>query len=409
MKKDEIVLDSIESAIDEIKAGRVVIVVDDEDRENEGDFVAAARSVTPEMINFMATHGRGLICAPLIESRCEELDLGLMVQSNNATHETPFTISVDLLGHGCTTGISASDRAKTVKALIDPETKPSDLGKPGHIFPLKAKSGGVLRRTGHTEAAIDLARMAGFEPAGVIVEIMNEDGTMARLPQLKTIAEKFDLKLISIQDLIQYRLKHESLIEKDIAVEMPTEYGDFQMHLYHQTTNDQKHLALVKGTWTEDEPVLVRVHSSCLTGDVFGSCRCDCGPQLHAAMQQIEAAGKGVIVYMNQEGRGIGLLNKLKAYKLQEQGFDTVEANIKLGFKMDERDYGIGAQILRDLGVSKMQLLTNNPKKRAGLIGYGLEIIDIVPIEMVANKHNQRYLETKRDKMGHSLKLGGKK
>ena len=409
MKKDEIVLDSIESAIDEIKAGRVVIVVDDEDRENEGDFVAAARSVTPEMINFMATHGRGLICAPLIESRCEELDLGLMVQTNNATHETPFTVSVDLLGHGCTTGISASDRAKTVKALIDPDTKPSDLGKPGHIFPLKAKSGGVLRRTGHTEAAIDLARMAGFEPAGVIVEIMNEDGTMARLPQLKTIAEKFDLKLISIQDLIQYRLKHESLIEKDIAVEMPTEYGDFQMHLYHQVTNDQKHLALVKGSWTEDEPVLVRVHSSCLTGDVFGSCRCDCGPQLHAAMQQIEAAGKGVIVYMNQEGRGIGLLNKLKAYKLQEQGFDTVEANLKLGFKMDERDYGIGAQILRDLGVRKMQLLTNNPKKRAGLIGYGLEITDIVPIEMVPNKHNQRYLETKRDKMGHSLKFGDKK
>ena len=405
MKKDEIVLDSIESAIEDIKAGRVVIVVDDEDRENEGDFVAAARSATPEMINFMATHGRGLICAPLIESRCDELELGLMVQTNSATHETPFTISVDLLGNGCTTGISASDRAKTVQALINPETKPSDLGKPGHIFPLKAKSGGVLRRTGHTEAAIDLARMAGFEPAGVIVEIMNEDGTMARLPQLKIIAERFDLKLISIQALIQYRLKHESLIAKDIAVEMPTEYGDFQLHLYHQTTNNQKHLALVKGTWTEDEPVLVRVHSSCLTGDVFGSCRCDCGPQLHAAMQQIEAAGRGIIVYMNQEGRGIGLLNKLKAYKLQEQGLDTVEANIELGFNADDRDYGIGAQILRDLGVRKMKLLTNNPKKRAGLIGYGLEITDIVPIEMRANKHNKRYLETKRDKMGHSLKI----
>lgn len=405
MKKDEIVLDSIESAIEDIKAGRVVIVVDDEDRENEGDFVAAARSATPEMINFMATHGRGLICAPLIESRCDELELGLMVQTNSATHETPFTISVDLLGNGCTTGISASDRAKTVQALINPDTKPSDLGKPGHIFPLKAKSGGVLRRTGHTEAAIDLARMAGFEPAGVIVEIMNEDGTMARLPQLKIIAERFDLKLISIQALIQYRLKHESLIAKDIAVEMPTEYGDFQLHLYHQTTNNQKHLALVKGTWTEDEPVLVRVHSSCLTGDVFGSCRCDCGPQLHAAMQQIEAAGRGIIVYMNQEGRGIGLLNKLKAYKLQEQGLDTVEANIELGFNADDRDYGIGAQILRDLNVRKMKLLTNNPKKRAGLIGYGLEITDIVPIEMRANKHNKRYLETKRDKMGHSLKI----
>ncbi len=405
MKKDEIVLDSIESAIEDIKAGRVVIVVDDEDRENEGDFVAAARSATPEMINFMATHGRGLICAPLIESRCDELELGLMVQTNSATHETPFTISVDLLGNGCTTGISASDRAKTVQALINPDTKLSDLGKPGHIFPLKAKSGGVLRRTGHTEAAIDLARMAGFEPAGVIVEIMNEDGTMARLPQLKIIAERFDLKLISIQALIQYRLKHESLIAKDIAVEMPTEYGDFQLHLYHQTTNNQKHLALVKGTWTEDEPVLVRVHSSCLTGDVFGSCRCDCGPQLHAAMQQIEAAGRGIIVYMNQEGRGIGLLNKLKAYKLQEQGLDTVEANIELGFNADDRDYGIGAQILRDLGVRKMKLLTNNPKKRAGLIGYGLEITDIVPIEMRANKHNKRYLETKRDKMGHSLKI----
>ena len=405
MKKDEIVLDSIESAISDIKAGRVVIVVDDEDRENEGDFVAAARSTTPEMINFMATHGRGLICTPLIESRCEELELELMVQSNSATHETPFTVSVDLLGHGCTTGISASDRAKTVQALIDPNTKPSELGKPGHIFPLKARSGGVLRRAGHTEAAIDLARMAGFEPAGLIVEIMNEDGSMARLPELRKIADKFDLKLISIKDLIQYRLKHESLIEKDIVVEMPTEFGDFHLHLYHQTTTGQKHIALVKGEWDEDEAVLVRVHSSCLTGDVFGSCRCDCGPQLHAAMQQVEAAGRGVIVYMNQEGRGIGLLNKLKAYKLQEQGFDTVEANLKLGFKMDERDYGIGAQILRDLGVRKMKLLTNNPKKRAGLIGYGLEITDIVPIEMRANKHNKKYLETKRDKMGHSLKM----
>ena len=405
MENEKIKLDSIESAIEDIKAGKVVIVVDDEDRENEGDFVAAARSATPELINFMATHGRGLICAPLIESRCEELELGLMVQSNSALHETPFTVSVDLLGHGCTTGISASDRSKTVQALIDKDTKPSDLGKPGHIFPLKARSGGVLRRSGHTEAAIDLARLAGFEPAGVIVEIMNEDGSMARLPELREIANRFDLKLISIEDLITYRLKHESLITKEIAVELPTEFGDFQLHLYTQKTNGQQHLALVKGEWDADEPVLVRVHSSCLTGDIFGSCRCDCGPQLHSAMMQVSKAGKGVVVYMNQEGRGIGLLNKLKAYKLQEQGLDTVEANLKLGFKMDERDYGIGAQILRDLGVTKMKLLTNNPKKRAGLVGYGLEITEIVPIEIHANKHNRRYLETKRDKMGHNLKM----
>lgn len=405
MNKEEIKLDTIESAIADIKAGRAVIVVDDEDRENEGDFVAAARWATPEMINFMATHGRGLICAPLIESRCEELGLDLMVQNNSAVYETPFTVSVDLIGHGCTTGISAADRSKTVLALIDPATKPSDLGKPGHIFPLKAKSGGVLRRAGHTEAAIDLARLAGYEPAGVIVEIMNEDGSMARLPELKKIADNFDLKLISIKDLIQYRLKHESLIEEDIEVELPTVYGDFKLRLYHQTTNGQKHLALIKGTWEKDEPVLVRVHSSCLTGDIFGSCRCDCGPQLHAAMQQVEEEGKGVVLYMNQEGRGIGLLNKLKAYKLQEEGYDTVEANLKLGFKGDERDYGIGAQILRDLGITKMRLLTNNPKKRAGLIGYGLEITEIVPIEMRANKYNKRYLETKRDKMGHTLKM----
>lgn len=405
MENQKIKLDSIESAVDDIKAGKVVIVVDDEDRENEGDFVAAARAATPELINFMATHGRGLICAPLIESRCEELELGMMVQRNSALHETPFTVSVDLLGNGCTTGISASDRAKTVQALINDQTQPGDLGKPGHIFPLKAKSGGVLRRSGHTEAAIDLARMAGFEPAGVIVEIMNEDGTMARLPQLREIADRFDLKLISIEDLITYRLKHESLITKEIAVELPTDYGDFKLHLYTQTTNGQKHLALVKGEWKPDEPILVRVHSSCLTGDIFGSCRCDCGSQLHSAMMQVSEAGKGVVVYMNQEGRGIGLLNKLKAYKLQEQGLDTVEANLKLGFKMDERDYGIGAQILRDLGVTKMKLLTNNPKKRAGLIGYGLEITDIIPIEIHSNIHNKKYLETKRDKMGHNLKM----
>jgi len=398
-------LDTIESAIEEIKAGKIVIVVDDEDRENEGDFVAAARCVTPEMINFMATHGRGLICAPLVESRCEELDLGLMVPNNTATYETPFTISVDLIGHGCTTGISASDRSKTIQALINPQTKPTDLGKPGHIFPLRAKVGGVLRRAGHTEAAIDLARLAGYEPAGVIVEIMNEDGTMARLPQLIEIAKKFSLKLVSIKDLIAYRMAHESLIKREVQVDMPTEFGDFELVAYKQLTNDQNHLALIKGKWKADEPVLVRVHSSCVTGDIFGSCRCDCGTQLHNSLRMIEAEGKGVLVYMNQEGRGIGLMNKLQAYKLQEEGLDTVEANIKLGFGMDDRDYGIGAQILRDLGVSKMRLITNNPKKRTGLVGYGLEIVENIPIETTPNKHNKGYLKTKKEKMGHSLNL----
>lgn len=398
-------LNKIEEAIEDIKAGKVIIVVDDEDRENEGDFVAAARTVTPEMINFMATHGRGLICAPLVEDRCVELGLDLMVTSNNAAYETPFTVSVDLIGHGCTTGISASDRAKTIKALINPETRNEELGKPGHIFPLKAKKGGVLRRAGHTEAAIDLARLAGFEPAGVIVEIMNEDGTMARLPDLLPIAKKFDLKIVSIKDLIAYRLKHETLIKREVSVKMPTEVGDFDLVAYKQITNEMDHLALVKGTWEKDEPILVRVHSSCMTGDIFGSCRCDCGPQLQKAMEMIEAAGKGVIVYMNQEGRGIGLLNKLKAYKLQEEGRDTVEANIELGFQADQRDYGVGAQILRDLGVSKIKLMSNNPKKRTGLIGYGLEITENVSIEIESNKHNKNYLETKRDKMGHSLKM----
>jgi 3,4-dihydroxy 2-butanone 4-phosphate synthase/GTP cyclohydrolase II len=398
-------LNKIEEAIEDIKAGKVVIVVDDEDRENEGDFVAAARTVTPEMINFMATHGRGLICAPLVEDRCVELGLDLMVTSNNAAYETPFTVSVDLIGHGCTTGISASDRAKTVLALINPETRNEELGKPGHIFPLKAKKGGVLRRAGHTEAAIDLARLAGFEPAGVIVEIMNEDGTMARLPDLYPISEKFNLKIVSIKDLIAYRLKHETLIKREVSVKMPTEYGNFDLVAYKQTTNEMDHLALVKGAWDKEEPILVRVHSSCMTGDIFGSCRCDCGPQLQKSMEMIEAAGKGVIVYMNQEGRGIGLLNKLKAYKLQEEGRDTVEANIELGFLADERDYGVGAQILRDLGVSKIKLMSNNPKKRTGLIGYGLEITENVSIEIESNQHNKSYLETKRDKMGHSLKM----
>ncbi len=401
----EFVLNTIEEAIEEIKAGKVVIVVDDENRENEGDFLTAARNVTPEIINFMVTHGRGLVCAPLVEDRCDELRLDLMVQSNSAAYETPFTVSVDLIGHGCTTGISASDRAKTIKALIDPKIRPEELGKPGHIFPLRAKRDGVLRRAGHTEAAIDLSRLAGFEPAGVIVEILNEDGTMARLPELIEIAKRFDLKIVSIEDLIKYRMKHESLVEKVIDVKMPTQTGDFELHLFKEINSGKEHLALVKGDIDGSEPVLVRVHSSCMTGDIFGSCRCDCGPQLHKAMEMVDQIGKGVILYMNQEGRGIGLTNKLKAYKLQEEGYDTLEANIKLGFKDDERDYGIGAQILRELGVRQMKLMSNNPKKRTGLIGYGLEIVENVPLEIKSNKHNALYLKTKRDKMGHSLKL----
>ncbi|MBL6663772.1 MAG: bifunctional 3,4-dihydroxy-2-butanone-4-phosphate synthase/GTP cyclohydrolase II [Flavobacteriales bacterium] len=396
-------LNTIEEAIEDIKAGKIVIVVDDEDRENEGDFLAAADKVTPEMINFMATHGRGLICAPLIEDRCEELELELMVGKNTAEYETPFTISVDLIGHGCTTGISASDRAKTIKALVNPNTRASELGKPGHIFPLKARKGGVLRRAGHTEAAIDLARLAGLYPAGVIVEIMNEDGSMARMPELKVIAKKHQLKIVTIKDLIAFRIKNESLIEKQIDVDLPTEIGNFKLHAFRQITNDQTHLALVKGKWEKDEPILVRVHSSCITGDIFGSCRCDCGPQLEAAMQMVEKEGKGVIVYMNQEGRGIGLLNKLKAYKLQEQGRDTVEANEDLGFKADYRDYGVGAQILRSLDVHKIKLMSNNPKKRSGLIGYGLEIVENIAIEIDSNEHNEFYLKTKRDKLGHRL------
>ena len=399
----DIKLNTIEEAIEEIKNGKVIIVVDDEDRENEGDFICAAETVTPQIVNFMATHGRGLICAPLIEDRCEELGLELMVGRNTAAFETPFTVSIDLLGHGCTTGISAHDRFKTIRALVDPDIKPEELGKPGHIFPLKAKRGGVLRRAGHTEAAIDLARLAGFKPAGVLVEIMNEDGSMARLPDLVKVAEKFHLKLVSIKDLIEYRVKKESLIRREIKVDMPTEFGHFDLVAYEQTNTQDVHMALVKGRWEKDEPVLVRVHSSCVTGDIFGSCRCDCGAQLHAAMQMVDREGKGVVLYMKQEGRGIGLINKLKAYKLQEEGLDTVEANLKLGFDMDERDYGIGAQILRDLGVTKIRLITNNPKKRVGLMGYGLEIVDNLPIEIVPNPHNERYLMTKRDKLGHNI------
>lgn len=397
-------LNSVAEAIEDIKNGKLIIIVDDEDRENEGDFVTAARNVTPEIINFMATHGRGLICAPIVEDIAEKLNLTMMVTDNTAPHDTPFTISIDLMGKGCTTGISASDRAKTVQALIDPETKPEDFGKPGHIFPLKAKTGGVLRRAGHTEATIDIARMAGFEPAGVLVEILNEDGTMARLPELLKIAEKFDLKIISIEDMIEYRMQQERLIERVVEVNMPTQYGEFKLIAYNQTTTNENHLALIKGEWEKDEPVLVRVHSSCLTGDILGSLRCDCGEQLHEAMKMVEEAGKGVVLYMNQEGRGIGLINKLKAYKLQEEGKDTVEANLELGFQADHRDYGVGAQILRDLGVSKLRLMSNNPRKRTGLIGYGLEIVDNVPIEVCSNPHNETYLRTKRDKMGHTLK-----
>lgn len=396
-------LDSIESALEDLRNGKLLIVVDDEDRENEGDFVTAAANVTPEIINFMSKHGRGLICAPITEQRCDELRLNLMVENNTVLHQTPFTVSVDLIGHGCTTGISAQDRSKTVQSLIDPNTKPEDLGRPGHIFPLRARNEGVLRRAGHTEATVDLARLAGFEPAGVLVEIMNDDGTMSRLPELMEIAKKFDLKIISIKDLIAYRLKTESLIEEEVSVQMPTKHGNFELIAFRQTNTGQNHLALKKGDWNADEPVLVRVHSSCFTGDILHSLRCDCGEQLESAMEMVEREGKGLVLYMNQEGRGIGLLNKLKAYKLQEEGKDTVEANLALGFKNDQRDYGVGAQILRYLGVSKIRLMTNNPRKRAGLLGYGLEIVENVAIEMKPNPHNEFYLQTKRDKLGHEI------
>ncbi len=396
-------LDPIESAIDAIRNGEVIIVVDDEDRENEGDFICAAEKVTPEIINFMATHGRGLICTALEERRCEELGLDLMVGRNTDTYKTAFTVSVDLIGGGNTTGISASDRARTIQALVNKETEPDDLSRPGHIFPLRAKAGGVLRRAGHTEASVDIAQLAGLHASGVLVEIMNENGDMARLPDLKKVAERFNLKLVSIKDLINYRLRKESLIKREVKVNLPTNHGDFDLTAYTQINTGDSHLALTKGQWAEDEPVLVRVHSSCVTGDIFGSCRCDCGGQLHRAMEMVEAAGKGVVLYMNQEGRGIGLLNKLKAYQLQEEGMDTVQANLKLGFKKDQRDYGVGAQILRDLGVTKMKLLSNNPKKRAGLVGYGLEIVDTIPIEIVPNVHNEQYLKTKRDKLGHTI------
>lgn len=403
MPKFSDMLDTIESAIEDIKKGKMVIVVDDEDRENEGDFITAAQNITPEVVNFMARYGRGLICVPLLEERCDALKLEMMVNNNTALHETAFTVSVDLLGHGCTTGISAHDRAATIRALVAEDTKPEDLGRPGHIFPLRAKKGGVLRRAGHTEAAIDLARLAGYSPAGVLVEILNEDGSMARLPQLKEIATHFDFKIISIKDLIEYRIKRDSLIDEIVRVDMPTQWGHFKLIAFQEKNTSNEHLALIKGEWEPGDPVLVRVHSSCFTGDILGSLRCDCGEQLHGAMQMVEAAGQGVILYMNQEGRGIGLLNKLKAYRLQEQGMDTVEANLHLGFQMDQRDYGVGAQILRHLGINKLRLISNNPRKRVGLIGYGLEVVENVALKVDANPHNARYLATKRDKLGHEL------
>ncbi|MGB1248213.1 MAG: bifunctional 3,4-dihydroxy-2-butanone-4-phosphate synthase/GTP cyclohydrolase II [Chitinophagales bacterium] len=396
-------LNTIEEAIEDIKAGKLVIVVDDEDRENEGDFITAAQNVTPEIVNFMAREGRGLICTPLIEDRCDELGLDLMVGKNTVLHHTQFTVSVDLIGHGCTTGISVHDRAATIQALVNPDTKPEDLGKPGHIFPLKAREGGVLRRAGHTEAAIDLARLAGFEPAGVLIEILNEDGSMARLPDLFKVADKHDLKVVSIEDLIKYRLKHESLIEKEVKINMPTKHGNFELTAYTQTNTGETHFALTKGEWNEGDTILTRVHSSCVTGDLLDSLRCDCGDQLAAALQMIEKEGKGALIYMQQEGRGIGLLSKLKAYKLQEEGMNTYEANEKLGFDMDQRDYGVGAQILRDLKISKMKLMSNNPKKRVGLIGHGLEVVENIAIEIDANPHNHEYLKTKKEIGGHEI------
>ncbi len=403
MNTTEFLLNTIPEAIEAIRLGEMIIVVDDEDRENEGDFIAAAEKVTPEMVNFMTTYGRGLVCAPISEEICDQLELEMMVGKNTSSHETPFTISVDLLGHGCSTGISASDRAKTLNALANPKTIPDDLGRPGHIFPLKAKSRGVLRRSGHTEAAVDLAKLAGLNPAGVLIEIMNEDGSMARLPELFVLAQRFNLKIISIKDLITYRLQSESLIERGEEVNLPTRFGKFKIIPFRQISNGIEHIALIKGEWNHDEPILVRVHSSCMTGDIFGSMRCECGDQLEYAMKQIETVGKGVIVYMMQEGRGIGLMNKIAAYKLQDEGMDTIDANIHLGFDADERDYGVGAQILRSLGVTKMRLMTNNPVKRVGLEAYDLNVVETINIEIEPNKYNQRYLKTKRDRMGHNL------
>ena len=399
---EEIRLNTIDEAIADFKEGNFVIVVDDEDRENEGDFIIAAEKITPENVNFMMTHGRGVLCAPITEERCAELELDMQVTANTSIYETPFTVTVDLLP-GCTTGVSMHDRAATIRALADPNTKPTDLGRPGHVNPLRARSRGVLRRAGHTEASVDLAKLAGLYPAAALIEIINEDGTMARLPQLMEVAKRFGLKIISIKDLIAYRVHMESLVEKGVEVNMPTQYGNFRLIPFRQKSNGMEHVAIFKGTWSEDEPILVRVHSSCMTGDIFGSCRCDCGEQLHKALEMIDAAGKGVVVYMNQEGRGIGLMHKMEAYKLQEEGYDTVDANIHLGFDPDERDYGVGAHILRELGVHKMRLMTNNPIKRVGLEAYGLEIVENVPIETVPNPYNERYLKTKKERMGHTL------
>jgi len=398
-------LNTVEEAVEDIRKGKFVIVVDDEDRENEGDLIAAAQFVTPEMVNFMLNEGRGVICVPLTEARCRELELEMQVAHNTSSHETPFTVTTDLLGYGCTTGVSTHDRAATIRALADPNMKPEDFGRPGHINPLRARDRGVLRRAGHTEAAIDLARMAGLQPAGVLIEVMNSDGTMARLPQLEQVAKKFSLKIISIADLIAYRLRSESIVERGDRVSFPTKFGDFDLIVFRQKSNGLEHVALVKGAWKPDEPVLVRVHSSCATGDIFGSCRCDCGHQLHEAMRMVEREGKGVVLYLNQEGRGIGLFNKIHAYKLQEQGMDTVEANLALGFKADERDYGVGASMLHELGVHKMRLMTNNPLKRKGLEGYDLEVVENVPIVIAPNKHNLAYLKAKEEKMGHKLGL----
>lgn len=399
------ILNTIDEALEDFKAGKLIIVVDDEDRENEGDFVCAAETITPEIINFMVHHGRGVLCAPLTADRCAELEMNMMVGDNTSLLGTPFTVSVDLLGNGCSTGVSAEDRAKTIRALVDPATKPEDLGRPGHIFPLRAQNRGVLRRPGHTEAVVDLARLAGMQPGGALIEIMNEDGTMARMPQLIEIARKFNMKIISIADLIAYRLKTESLVSAGVRVKMPTQWGDFELVPFMQKSNGMEHMALIKGEWDKDEPILVRVHSSCATGDILGSQRCDCGPQLHESMRMIDQVGKGVIVYLNQEGRGIGLCNKMKAYKLQEEGLDTVEANLRLGFKADERDYGVGANILHELGVHNIRLLTNNPQKRVGLEGYGLKIVENIPIVIEPNEYNKFYLETKEKRMGHTLGL----
>ncbi len=398
-------LNTIEEAIEDIRNGRLIIVVDDEDRENEGDFIAAAEKMTPEMVNFMLHHGRGVMCVPLTEDRCAELELEMMVGNNTSMLGTPFTVSVDLLGSGCTTGVSASDRMKTIRALADPATTPAELGRPGHIFPLRARNKGVLRRPGHTEAAVDFARLAGLQPAGALIEIMTEEGEMARLPQLVEIAKKFGLKIVSIRDLIAYRLRSESIVEKGVTAEMPTEWGDFRIIPFIQKSNGLEHAALIKGEWAENEPVLVRVHSSCMTGDIFGSCRCDCGKQLHESMRMIEKEGKGAVVYLNQEGRGIGLFNKMKAYKLQEEGYNTAEANVMLGFQVDERDYGVGAGIIRELGIRKMRLVTNNPQKKVGLEGYGLSIEEVVPIIIPPNRFNLKYMETKQEVMGHRLGL----